>query len=358
MSNDDLRPPTTGGADPGDVTVSTEEMSALMETIQEGAKSRTLGLDGSGESTDVVRYDLVAARSVGRGQLPTLDLVNERFAGLMADAMRRASGSQASVSVTAAAPIKFVECLGNLPSLTCVQVVELVGLRGTGIITFDPSLLFHIIDMLLGGNPTAVVDASGILSRRGLTAVERRLFAHLVNTLGKALTKAWDGVAPLGIRPLRAETDPRHVAIFEHAEMVVDTVFDVEVAGCSGKVHIVLPHAALRPIEKKLASGLLDAGPEDASSWKAPLTGLLRDVTCVCTAELGRTTITVRELLSLATGDVIRLDRDPENPITVYVEGAPKLLGTPTLEHGNIAIEVDSKITVAPKGNEDRGVNP
>ncbi len=331
-----------------DVTVSPEEMNALMETIQEGAKARReVGPDGA----ETVRYDLVAARAVG-GQLPTLDLVNERFATLLTATLRRITGELATVSVSTAAPLKFLECLGSLPVRTCVQVVELIGLRGTGIIVFDPSLLFLLIDHLLGGTPSEFVDADATVARRGLTAVEERLFAHLIKKLGADLTQSWDGVASLAIRPVRVETDPKHVAIFEHGELVVDAVFEVDIAEVQGQIHLILPHSALRPIEKKLASGLLASVDDGGSDWATPLRKLLSQVSCVCTAELGRTTIAVRDLLELKTGDVIRLDRDPENPITVYVEGVPKLLGTPTLEHGNIAIEVQTKISTSTDKHE------
>ena len=332
-----------------DISVSAEEMDALMTEVKGGPERE---LTGDGSALDVVRYDLVAARTVGGGQLPTLDLVNERFAGLMGDALGRTTGHQARVQSSPAIPVKFVECAANLPTPACLQVLELGGLRGTAIMCFDPTLLFHVMDLLLGGTPKEVVDAAPILKRRGLTGVERRLFAHLVRTIGAELTTAWDGVTPLTIRPLRAETDSKHIALFEPGEMVVDTVFEVETAGCKGKIHFIVPQASLKPIEKQLASGLLDSGDDGQVSWRRPLTKLMHGVKVQCTAELGRTVMSLRELLSMKEGDIVRLDREPHNPITFYVEGAPKLMGVPTVTHGNIALEVCSKVTTDNKSKK------
>ncbi|HIA03159.1 MAG TPA: hypothetical protein EYN06_00780 [Myxococcales bacterium] len=328
-----------------DVTVSPAEMDALMNSIQEGSETHTREPQ-DGALRDIVRYDLVGARSsVGRGQLPTLDIVNEKLADLLSDMLVRLTGEQARASAKATEAVKFVESMGTMPTPACLQLVELVGLRGTGVLSLDPALLFHIIDLLLGGKPgSSKIDASEILARRGMTAVERRLFARVSARIGEELTRAWDGVATFGIRPLRVETDPKHIAIFEASEMVVDMQFEVEVAGVQGQIHLIVPQAALRPVEKKLASGLLDTGTDEAPSWRKPLTKVMRNVTLQCTAELGRTYITVRELISLKEGDVIRLDRDPENPITLYLEGSPKLTGHPTLQHGNIAVEVVSVV--------------
>ncbi|MFT5431413.1 MAG: flagellar motor switch protein FliM, partial [Myxococcota bacterium] len=180
--------------------------------------------------------------------------------------------------------------------------------------------------------------------QRGLTGVERRLFAHLTRLLGAELTAAWDGVAEFGISPVRAETEPRQVAIFEPTEMVVHTTFQIEVAGADGAIHLLIPQSAFRPIEKKLASGLLESGAEEGPGWGVPLRNLFDSVTVQCTAELGRTMLSLRELCALKAGDLIRLDRDPQTPITVYVEKSAKLLGSPTVRHGNIAVEVVAKV--------------
>jgi flagellar motor switch protein FliM len=327
-----------------DATVSPEELAALMETIRATAEGRIREVDGDGDFQDIVRYDLVASRAVGQGKLPTLDLVHDRFAVMLADTFRRVLGHQTVVTNERAEPLKFSESIGMLPSPYCIQVLELHGLRGTALLAIDPGLLFHLIDLLLGGNPKSVVDAAAILKERGLTGVERRLFAHLTRLIGAELTAAWDGVAEFRISPVRAETEPRQVAIFEATEMVVHTTFQVEAAGAEGAIHLLVPQSAFRPIEKKLASGLLESGAEEGPGWGGPLRNLFESVTVQCTAELGRTTLSLRELSALKAGDLIRLDRDPHTPITVYVEKSPKLLGSPTVRHGNIAVEVVAKV--------------
>jgi flagellar motor switch protein FliM len=212
-------------------------------------------------------------------------------------------------------------------------------------VVVDPNLLLHVIDLLLGGSPAKVADANEIVSRRGLTAVERRLFTHLTEVLSGTVTHAWDGLHELSLRPVRTETDAKHVAVFEPGEVVVDARFQVETAGCKGEIRFVLQQSSLRPLEKKLATGLLDSGSDEEADWVRPIMRLLRDVRVLSTAELGRTTIMLRELLGLKEGDVIRLDREPDNPITVFVEGTPKFLGLPTLQHGNLAVEVVSEIS-------------
>jgi flagellar motor switch protein FliM len=158
------------------------------------------------------------------------------------------------------------------------------------------------------------------------------------------MTSAWSAVFDVAFKPVRVATRPKQIAIYEPQELMVDTLFEFDVSGVEGKMHMMIPAASMRPVEKKLASGLLDSGASDGRSWSRQLTQLLCDVTVLCTAELGRASVTVRQLMDLKVGDILRLDRDPDSPITIFVEGLPRLQGTPTLEHGNIAIEVATVI--------------
>ncbi len=327
-----------------DVKVSPEEIDALMATIQSTSDGRSRELGKDGAVHDVVSFDLVNARAGSQGRLPTLELINDRVAKALASRLSNRTSQQTDASAQATEALKFADCISSLASPGCLQVLELTGLRGTGILYFEPTLLFHMVDLLLGGKPTKLVDGVEILRKRGLTKVERRLFNYLAEALSEAVSESWESVTEFGIRPTRIETDTRQVALFEPGEMVVVSSFEVTIVGCTGTVHLVIPQASLRPIEKVLASGLLEEGADESGGWGAALTRLMREVTVECSAELGRTEMSLRELVELKVGDIVRLDRDPESTITVYVEGASKMHGVPTMRHGNIAVEIVQKV--------------
>jgi len=327
-----------------DIKVTPEEINALMATIQATSEGRTRELGGDGLLQDVVSFDLMNARAGSQGRLPTLELINDRVAAALGTKLSHRTSQQTAAKAQSTEALKFADCIGSLTNPGCLQVLDLIGLRGTGILYFEPTLLFHLVDLLLGGKPTKLVEGDEILRERGLTAVERRLFNYLVEALSEAVSESWEAVTEFGIRPTRIETDTRQVALFEPGEMVVVSSFEVTVLGCTGSIHLIIQQSSLRPVEKKLASGLLEEGADESDGWGAVLTRLMREVTVACSAELGRTEMTLRELLALQVGDVVRLDRDPQSPITVFVEGASKMLGVPTMRHGNIAVEIVRKV--------------
>ena len=170
--------------------------------------------------------------------------------------------------------------------------------------------------------------------------VERRLFGHVVDTVGTEWGKAWSTVVDVGLKSLRVETNPHHLALFESDEQVMITTYEVSFAGTEGTISFILPLTSLRPVQKQLASSVLDAGGEDDTSWREPLADALCNVKLACVAELGTAELTLRELSSLEEGQIVRLNRDPDTFITLYIEGVPKLEGKPAVQHGNLSIEV------------------
>ncbi len=334
-----------------DATLSEAEMNALVATIQSTTLTSSREVSADGRLRDVVKYDLVNARGAGEGRLPTLDIVHERFSGLVSEMLARITSVKVNVRPETAVILKFAEFGAALPNPYVMQVLELGGLRGAALLGIAPSLMFHLIDVLLGGAANKAVDASAILSQRGLTGVEKRLFAHIVRLLGTELAQAWDGVAAVSIRPVRAESEPKHAAIFEPSEMVVHAAFHVEMPGCQGEFRIIIPQSALRPVEKKLASGLVESGADNVEDWEGVIADILSEVPVQCTAELGHTQMSLGDLLRLQVGSVIRLDRDPESEITVFIEGAPKFTGSISVHVGNFAVNIGQQLSPREQGD-------
>ena len=290
---------------------------------------------------DVVGYDLMAARAAGSHDMPILELLNDKFSLRLATALENLSGQPVVVKANPTESMQFVECMSSLfPTPVCAQVVELKGLEGYGVVTVSPTLLLQLFDYLLGGLPLEVPDADTIMQERGMTTVEKRLYGHIVDTFSEELSGAWANVADIGLKPQRVETDPKHLALFDGDETVMCTKFETSFAGCEGTILFVIPRSSMRPVEKKLSGGLLDAGGDDESGWREPLEALMGQVKVSTVAELGTASMSLRALSQLEVGQILRLDRDPQTAVTVYVEGVAKLQGTPTVQHGNLAIEV------------------
>jgi flagellar motor switch protein FliM len=204
----------------------------------------------------------------------------------------------------------------------------------------DPRVLFHVIDLMMGG-VGGESGANEILQHRSFTSAERRLINHVVSVVENAMMIAWRDITPVSLRVLRTEVDPRHAAIFRPSDSVINFTVRVRWGVVEGKIQVLLPVTALRPFDEKLAASSVVKAPSSLErGWRQQLEELLMDVPVQAVAVLGTHEIPLRDLLALDVGSVIRLDSDPESAVNVSISGLVQFRGTPVSHHGNVAIKI------------------
>ncbi|MCC6620538.1 MAG: FliM/FliN family flagellar motor switch protein [Deltaproteobacteria bacterium] len=342
---------------PDDDRLTQEETQAIAALLAESVPERTQILGpafaGSPASGDpiVLRYDLVAGAGRKPDNLPGLQLVHERFATELGGEFRRTVGSEGHFLPERAAFVKFAEIYARLPSPIAVAITSFAGIGGQMVITMEPELMLHFLDLLMGGEG-GHVTLRGDLAARGFTPAERSLIAHVTAILSRALATAWSDVTPVHLDLVRVATDPRHASIFEPSEAMVDLGLRVEWGPVRGSIHFYFPQAFLGPFEEVLAQPAGSARPRAEPVAQDAMRQNLEPVVVGLASILGTTELTLSRLLALQVGDVLRLDADPDEPVTIVVEDVPKLVGFPTVQHGNVAINVAGWI--GDEGSPDR----
>ncbi|MGM0577172.1 MAG: flagellar motor switch protein FliM [Myxococcota bacterium] len=325
-----------------DETLTAEELAAINEAFSDREARDSQDVRAEDESV-VLRYDLVGASSGRRHDYPALDLVHETFTQHLGMSLQRATRQEAWFTPQRPDILNFSEVYAGLASPCSVIVLQVEGIGCGALLILDPELLLHFIDLLMGG-PGGPSEAVELLTTRGFTAAERHLIRHLVDFVDRAMGVAWEEIVPVRAKMRRAEVDPRHAAIFSPSDRVVDFRIDVEWGEAVGEVRLVLPMAALRPFDKRLArTAVTPPGPED-EGWKETIGEALGHVPVRLTGVLGRATLSLRDLLALEEGDLIRLDRDPDGPLELLVEGMPKYAVHPTVHQGNMAVRLQGAL--------------
>lgn len=353
MSDEDFDDPLPDDDD-GDY-LSPAELAALTASLQDRGRQARASRDVREEAEPIVlRYDLVGASASPQYEMPALDLVQERFAVTLASLLARATRQEGMFTAVAPEVVNFSEVYASLRMPCGVVLVDVLGIGGSGLVLIDPTLLMHLIDLLIGGQggPSSVVDQ---LSIRGFTSAERHLIGRVIKIVGAALESAWSDISPMGLRMVRAEADPRHAAIFMPGDRVADFRIEVQWGDVLGDVRFVIPMEALRPFERRLAR--TTSGPSSApdTEWHDALTLALREVRVPVTALLGRTSLSLREIQELSVGDIVRLDRGPDGVAEVLLAGAPKFAASPTVVRGNMAINVRGRLRGVEADDEDGG---
>jgi flagellar motor switch protein FliM len=322
-------------------TLSPEEVKALMSAIQDG---KVAAEGGRGAHGPVATYDLTSQDRIIRGQMPTLDAINEAIAQGLAIGLTGRTRLAIRVSSAAATLLKFADLTPLLAPPAAVCVLGLGGGYGYGLAVLEPGLGEALLGAALGDRRARQPDAIGE-ARREFTAVEQNVLKRLLVVLTDAIAAAWEPVLPFRPEPLRFEPDPRMASIAPPSDVGIVSAFELT-GGLEGRLQVVVPYAAVEPAKACLSAPrrLSQRGDDRVARM---LAREIEQVKVDVRGVLGRTRITLSRLLELSPGEVLLLDRDEDAPLPVTVQGREKLLGSPSVAGGALAVKVE-QVLAAP----------
>jgi flagellar motor switch protein FliM len=329
-----------------DQILSQSEIDALLNAVNEG-KIESEPEDGGADvgaldtSSEAIKYDLLSQDRIIRGRMPTLDIINDRFARQFRITLSNSLRKILQVSVESTSLMKYGEFLNYLPIPSCLNIVRLHPLRGSCIIAIEAKLIFAFLNNFFGGATNAQEKVEG----RDFTAIELMIIRKVIQLLLDDLERAWAPVYPLSGEYLRTEINPQFLAVVPPSDVVVLTSYELEMENLRGTVQVVIPYSTVEPIRQHLATGIQAETAEEDSSWTEQVHMHLMDVPVEATVVLGGTRITVRELIDLREGDVIGLDQDSHAPLNMLVSEVPKFRVNPAVRAGFVAADVVEPIT-------------
>ena len=95
--------------------------------------------ESQGEGGDIRAYNIGTQERIVRGRMPTLELVNERFARYLRIGLFNYMHRNAEISVGPIRVHKYSEFIRNLVVPTNLNLVVAKPLRGTALFVFDPN---------------------------------------------------------------------------------------------------------------------------------------------------------------------------------------------------------------------------
>ncbi|NUO72526.1 MAG: flagellar motor switch protein FliM [Frateuria sp.] len=294
--------------------LSQEEVDALLAGVTgEKQDSSAPEADDGGVRT----YDLSSQERIVRGRMPTLEIVNERFARNLRVGIFNFMRRNPDISIGPVKVQKYGVFLRNVAVPTNINMVHVRPLRGMGLVICDPTLVFSVIDNLFGGNGLNQARVEG----REFSATEQRIILRLVEVISEEYAKSWAPIYPIVLEYARSEMNTQFANIATPSEIVVTTTFEIEIGEAGGSMHICIPYSTFEPIREILYSPLQgDQGAADRR-WLNLLKQQIKAATVELVAELAHSQATVRELMALKAGDFIELDRQPT--LTAKVDGVP-----------------------------------
>lgn len=280
--------------------LSQDEVDALLKGVTGEQDDTEIQEDTSG----VRPYNLATQERIVRGRMPTLEIINERFARLFRIGLFSFMRRTAEISVGPVRVTKYSEFIRNLVVPTNLNLVQIKPLRGTALIVFDPTLVFLIIDNLFGGDGRFHTRVEG----RDFTQTEQRIIQRVLNIFFENYAKAWSHIYPIEFEYVRSEMNTQFANIATPNEVVVTTTFTLEIGPSNGEIHCCMPYSMIEPIRDLLSSSLQGETLDVDKRWTRLMTQQIQTAEVEIVANMGTADSSVRDVLNMQVGDVIPLN--------------------------------------------------
>lgn len=320
------------------------EIEALLNAVFDGRIEPEKEL-AKAEGT-VVTYDLLNTEA-HKGFVPNLDIVYDSFIRYNRVNLSNRLRKSVEIKKVGARSYKFDDFLQTLQSPSCMAIFKIEPLKGAALISFDSCLVLALVDSLLGGTGSSKVSTVN----RMFTSIELRLVERIVKDMLQDFEKAWAPLYATHMSLLRMEMNPRLVNIVPPEYQIVTMSLKIQIEEISGNVVFAIPYMTIDPIREKLKAGMQFDLMAIDPQWSSRLSTGLLGAPLNISVEMGNAGISLRELLDLAPGDTIMLDKACTSEMTIKVEGVSKYLGVPGIHHGNKAIQISNFSTKGGSGD-------
>ncbi len=324
---------------------------------QDEVDSLLRGVTGEAEETKsdapegIRPYNMATQERIVRGRMPTMEIINERFARQFRIALYNFIHRSSEVSVGPVKVMKFSEFIRNLPVPANLNLVQVKPLRGNALFIFDPNLVFMVVDSLFGGDGRFHTRVEG----REFTQTEHRIIQKLLDVVFQAYGKSWETVQKLEFEFQRSEVNPQFANIATPNEVVVVTTFEVEFTGVGGAIHICMPYAMIEPIRELLYSTMQGDHVIADKRWLHMLSRQIQSAEIDLTAVLGHAKTNLDHVLKMRNGDIIPLE--VEENIQVLVDNVPVMECKYGVSNGQYALKVEKMLATESSESLNGGKN-
>jgi len=313
-----------------------DEIDALLH----GVNSGDVDTDESSNANDgqARNYDFASQDRIVRGRMPTLEMINERFARYFRISLFNMLRRSAEISIGGVQMLKFSEYVHSLFVPTSLNLVKIKPLRGTALFVIDPKLVFILVDNYFGGEGKFHTKIEG----REFTPTEMRVIEMLLGLAFKDLKEAWAPILQVSFDYLNSEVNPQFANIVSPSEVVVVTTFHVELDGGGGDFHVTMPYSMVEPYREILDAGVQSDRSDTDERWVHALREDMKEATVELVTTLLEVTLNLGDVLEIKPGDIIPVDL-PENSI-LKVEDIPIFRGAYGVHEGMNAVKISEAI--------------
>ena len=309
--------------------LSQDEIDALLHGVDDGL----VQTDDAAVPGSVKSYDLTSQDRIVRGRMPTLEMINERFARYTRISMFNMLRRSADVAVGGVQVMKFGEYVHSLYVPTSLNLVKIKPLRGTALFILDAKLVFKLVDNFFGGD-----GRHAKIEGREFTPTELRVVRMVLEQAFIDLKEAWQAIMEVNFEYINSEVNPAMANIVGPSEAIVVSTFHIELDGGGGDLHVTMPYSMIEPVREMLDAGFQSDLDDQDERWSKALREDVLDVSVPLSATVARRQLRLRDILHMQPGDVIPVELEDE--LVMRANGVPSFKVKLGSHKGNLALQV------------------
>lgn len=327
--------------------LSQDEVDALLSAVSASGDSNQIGTgfepsDTSGDienGNDVERslslYDFRRPDRVSKDQMRTLQNLHESYARQFSTTLTNFLRTFVEIELVSVDQLTYSEFVMSISNPSCIYVFKMEPLDGNAIIEINPSLVFFIIDRLFGGQGRPSEQ------NRELTLIEQNVIHRIVERSLNDLKDVWEHVGVFSPKIEAYETNPQFIQIAPPGETVILISLEVRMQNASGLMSVCFPYMLLEGVINNLSGeSWMSAQSTATTETRAIMENEINDVDLTLSTVIGKTTLTIRDLMQLQHGDVLCLEKPVDSDLIIQIEGKTKMAGRSGLIGRKKAIKV------------------
>ena len=326
--------------------LSQNEVDALLAAVDEGDMEMSAGGAAEPESkaTEVAVYDFKRPERVSTDQIRSMEMLHDNLARKLAASLSAYLRTIIDVKMASVEQLTYQEFIMSLPNPTCFNLMSCEPLDGQMVLEINPSIVFPLIDKLLGGGSGQVS-----IPEREMTTIELRLIHRVTEMVLGFLHEIWSNVMDIDFKIKATESNPQLMQIVPPNEVVILVCFELRMGECSGMLNLCIPFPVIEPVMSNFSSiqtwfSYRKAGTEEESYnrleegvHRAPLEG----VGYIC-----ETSLSLQQFKNLKVGDIITTRKDANSPLLLKLNGKPKFLGKAGVYRNHKALRIVRKADI------------
>lgn len=273
-------------------------------------------------SKRAIPFDFRRPDRIAKTQLRAIHQLHDNFVRNLVSSLSAYLRSYLIINLVSVEQLSYSEFLECLPSPTCIASLGLKPYDGNAVLELNSSLIFPILEILLGGDGKLQISA-----QREITEIEQVLLDGLFRLILRDLREAWTFVTPIDFAIEAIETEPQFLQILAPTEAVVAVAIEIRIGDSIGMMNIAMPSIIIKMMRQKFDQQWSLRKSASTDQEQARMLGLIQTASLPSEVRLSGPRLLLRDLMNLAEGDVLSFEFPTGKPLDLMLNGERKYLG-------------------------------